>query len=131
MLLVRWLLTWVNEDRVISINWWQGFCCHSSIWFTKGLFLFLVRLKGGCACNNQASLWSVGGDRQAGPVLPTIQLNGRIYSGATVKCFLYFILVPAWSTLSSHSPAPPLLWTVLWVESYLQLRSLSLIPVSQ
>lgn len=79
--------------------------------------------KGG-ACRNQSSLWSVwAGNRQARSVLPTIPLKGRIYSGVRVKCFLYFILVPGWSCLSTHPQTPPLLWTIVWVKNYLQLRS--------
>lgn len=29
MLLVRWLLTWVNGDHAISVDCWQGSYCHS------------------------------------------------------------------------------------------------------
>lgn len=48
MLLVRWLLTWVNEDHAISI------CCKIFIvtpfpWFTKGFLFILVRLTWGSA----------------------------------------------------------------------------------
>lgn len=118
------LLTWVYEDRVLNINCGKNIIVTPVLDFTKGLFPFLVRLTGGRACRNQSSLWSVwAGNRRARSVLPTIPLKGRIYSGVRVKCFLYFILVPGWSCLSTHPQTPPLLWTIVWVKNYLQLRS--------
>lgn len=54
MLLVRWLLTWVNGDHAISVDCWQGSYCHS-LWDLPKDFLFPERLgkvrlpRGACA----------------------------------------------------------------------------------